>query len=202
MNKTFLNLAVIAGLGLSAPAFAHEAGQANAAVVGDGTGHCISDGSGVNVRTSAWNEEDAATACGAEVTAAAEPAPEPAPAPMPTPVMETLTLSAAALFEFDSAKVVGDQSQLNEFASRVKGLTTVESVDVVGHTDAVGSDAYNQALSERRAEAVKTYLIEHGVDANVISASGMGESQPVATNDTSEGRQQNRRVEVTLKGAN
>lgn len=197
MNKTFLNLAVIAGLGLSAPAFAHESGQANAAVVGDGTGHCISDGSGVNVRTSAWNEEDAATACGVEV-AAAEPAPEPVPAP--TPVMETLTLSAAALFAFDSAKVVDNQSQLNEFADRVKGLTTVESVNVVGHTDSVGTDAYNQALSERRAEAVKTYLVEHGVDGNIISTTGMGESQSVADNSTDAGRAENRRVEVTFKG--
>ena len=111
-----------------------------------------------------------------------------------------MTLSAAALFEFDSAKFVRDQPQLNEFADRVKGLTTVESVNVVGHTDSVGTDAYNQGLSERRAEAVKTYLIEHGVDANLITSSGMGESQPVADNATSEGRAQNRRVEVTFKG--
>ena len=195
MNKTLLNLAVIASLGLSAQAFAHEApGSANEAVVGDSTGHCVTDGSGVNVRTSGWTDEKGAEACAPAAVAAEEPA------PVPTPVSETLTLSAAALFEFDSAKFVRDQPQLNEFADRVKGLTTVESVNVVGHTDSVGTDAYNQGLSERRAEAVKTYLIEHGVDANLITSSGMGESQPVADNATSEGRAQNRRVEVTFKG--
>lgn len=196
MNKTLLNLAVIASLGLSAQAFAHEApGSANEAVVGDSTGHCVTDGSGVNVRTSAYTDEKGAEACAPAAVAAAEE-----PAPVPTPVSETMTLSAAALFEFDSAKFVRDQPQLNEFADRVKGLTTVESVNVVGHTDSVGTDAYNQGLSERRADAVKTYLVEHGVDGNIISTSGMGESQPVADNSTADGREQNRRVEVTFKG--
>jgi OOP family OmpA-OmpF porin len=195
MNKTLLNLAAIAGLGLSVPGYAHEApGSANEAVVGDSTGHCVTDGSGVNVRTSGYTDEKGAEACAPEAVAVVEPA------PVPTPVSETMTLSAAALFEFDSAKFVRDQPQLNEFADRVKGLTTVESVSVVGHTDSVGTDAYNQGLSERRADAVKTYLVERGVDGNIISASGMGESQPVADNATKEGRAENRRVEVTFKG--
>ncbi|MBI5040036.1 MAG: OmpA family protein [Gammaproteobacteria bacterium] len=198
MNKTFLNLAVIAGLGLSAPAFAHESGQANAAVVGDGSGHCISDGSGNNVRTGTGSAEDATGACGAPV-AAAEPAPEPAPAP--TPVMETVTLSAEALFDHDRS-VIKDAAkpQLDEFATRVKSLSKVESVNVVGHTDSSGTDAYNQKLSERRAASVETYLVGQGVDGALINTSGMGESQPVADNSTKEGRAQNRRVEITYKG--
>jgi OOP family OmpA-OmpF porin len=198
MNKTFLNLVVIAGLGLSAPAFAHEAGQANASVVGDGTGHCISSGSGENVRTSAWTAEEAAVACGATVAAAAEPAPEP----MPTPVSETITLSAGALFDFDKSTIKPDAAaQLDEFAARIGRLSSVDSVSVVGHTDSVGTDAYNEKLSMRRASSVSDYLVGRGVNAAVINTSGMGESQPVADNSTADGREQNRRVEITFKGS-
>ncbi|HEY9198003.1 MAG TPA: OmpA family protein [Gammaproteobacteria bacterium] len=199
MNKTILNLAVIAGLGLSIPAFAHESGQANEAVVGDGTGHCISDGAGQDVRTSAWSAEMAAVACG---RAAAEPvAAEPAPAPVPKAISETTTLSAAALFDFDKDTIKAEaRPQLDEIADRVRSLSSVESVSIVGHTDSVGSDAYNEDLSMRRANAVKNYMLDKGVDASVINTSGMGESQPTADNATSEGRAQNRRVEITLKG--
>lgn len=199
MNKTILNLAVIAGLGLSVPAFAHEAGQSNAGVVGDGAGHCVTDSSGANLRTSSWTDELGTTACGA--VAAAEPAPA-AEAPAPTPVSETITLSAAALFDHDRDVIKGEaKPQLDEFASRVKSLSQVDSVDVVGHTDSSGTDAYNQNLSERRAASVKDYLVGQGVDAGVINTSGMGESQPVADNSTKAGRAENRRVEITLKGA-
>ncbi|MBI5462271.1 MAG: OmpA family protein [Gammaproteobacteria bacterium] len=201
MNKTFLNLAVIAGLGLSMPAFSHEDGKANAAIVGDGSGHCVTDGSGVNVRTSSWSEETAASACGAAPVAAAEEA-APAPAPAPTPVSETVTLSAAALFDHDRDVIKDDaKPQLNDFATRVKSLSQVDAVNVVGHTDSSGTDAYNQNLSERRANSVKNYLTGQGVDAAIINTSGMGESQPVADNATKAGRAENRRVEITLKGA-
>lgn len=200
MNKTILNLAVIAGLGLSLPTFAHEGEHpANEGTVGDGRGHCVTDGSGTNVRTSSWTDELGATACGA--VAAAEPAPA-AEAPAPTPVSETITLSAAALFDHDRDVIKAEaKPQLDEFAARVKSLSQVDSIEIVGHTDSSGTDAYNQNLSERRAASVKDYLIGQGVDAGVISTSGMGESQPVADNSTKEGRAQNRRVEISLKGA-
>ena len=201
MNKTILNLAVIAGLGLSIPAYAHEAGKANEAVVGDASGHCVSDGAGANVRTSSWSEDKGSVACG---MAAAEPAPAaeaPAPAPAAKPVSETTTLSAAALFDFDKDTIKADaRPQLDAIADRVRGLESVESVSIVGHTDSVGSDAYNEDLSMRRANAVKNYLLDKGVDASVMNTSGMGESQPVADNGSREGRAQNRRVEITLKG--
>lgn len=199
MNKTILNLAVIAGLSLSIPAFAHEDGQANEATVGDSSGHCVTDSSGDNVRTSSWTDELGAAACGG-VVAEAAPAAEPAPAP--TPVSETITLAAAALFDHDR-DVIKDAAkpELDAFAARVNSLSSVESVSIVGHTDSSGTDAYNQNLSERRAAAVKDYLASQGVDPAVMSTSGMGESQPVADNSTKEGRAQNRRVEITLKGA-
>ena len=71
-------------------------------------------------------------------------------------------------------------------------------VSVEGHTDAMGSDAYNQALSERRAQAVKRYLVSAGVDASRLETMGYGESQPVASNDTEDGRAMNRRVELNV----
>ena len=73
-------------------------------------------------------------------------------------------------------------------------------LEVEGHTDAVGSDEYNQQLSEKRAVVVRDYLVQQGIPADTIVSRGMGKTQPVASNDTSEGRQQNRRVELVLSG--
>jgi len=197
MNKTFLNVAVIAALGLSAPTFVNAAGQAGESVVGDGVGDCVMDGAGNPVRTSGWNEEGASDECGAAPAPVAE-----APAPAPMPVSETMTLSAAALFDFDKSTIKPDAAaQLDEFAARIGRLPSLESVNVVGHTDSVGTDAYNEKLSMRRASAVSDYLVGRGVNAAVINTSGMGESQPVADNSTADGREQNRRVEITFKGS-
>ncbi|MNH40347.1 Outer membrane porin F precursor [compost metagenome] len=69
---------------------------------------------------------------------------------------------------------------------------------MVGHTDSVGSDAYNQALSERRASSVAEYLLSQGVAPNKITSEGKGESQPIADNETEEGRAKNRRVELHI----
>jgi outer membrane protein OmpA-like peptidoglycan-associated protein len=71
-------------------------------------------------------------------------------------------------------------------------------VEVGGHTDSVGSEAYNQGLSERRADAVRDYLMSKGVKASRLTARGYGESRPVASNDTEEGRAENRRVELVV----
>jgi outer membrane protein OmpA-like peptidoglycan-associated protein len=73
-------------------------------------------------------------------------------------------------------------------------------LEVEGHTDSIGSDEYNQQLSERRAMAVRDYLVQQGIASDAVGASGMGKSVPIATNDTAEGRQQNRRVEIVLSG--
>src|SRR6185436_2955125 len=73
-------------------------------------------------------------------------------------------------------------------------------LEVEGHTDSVGADDYNQSLSERRAESVKSYLIQQGIDRSSITSRGFGESQPVASNDTADGRQRNRRVELVVSG--
>jgi OOP family OmpA-OmpF porin len=113
---------------------------------------------------------------------------------------EKYSVSAEALFDFDKAilKPQG-RAELQALGAQIRrqGLK-VQDIDVVGHTDSVGSDAYNMALSERRAMAVRSFLVGEGVSSSIIDASGMGKRQPVASNDTAEGRALNRRVEVLV----
>jgi OOP family OmpA-OmpF porin len=76
----------------------------------------------------------------------------------------------------------------------------VEMVIATGHTDSIGTDKYNQRLSDRRANTVKEYMVSKGIPAAKITTLGKGESQPVATNKTKEGRAKNRRVDIEFKG--
>lgn len=98
-------------------------------------------------------------------------------------------------FEFDSAKLTaGAEGILDGVADKLSGSNV--RVRLEGHTDSVGSDAYNKDLSQRRADSVKAYLSSRGIDSNRMQATGFGEEQPVASNDTDAGRAQNRRVEL------
>jgi OOP family OmpA-OmpF porin len=111
---------------------------------------------------------------------------------------EKHSVAATALFDFDRA-VLKEQgkAELMNLVEYIKGKgITVADIDVVGHTDSKGSEEYNQGLSERRAMAVKEFLVASGVSADIIDVSGRGESEPVASNDTEEGRAKNRRVEI------
>ncbi len=109
-----------------------------------------------------------------------------------------VTLPQDILFATDSANLRPDlQRDLRALASNLQQYPDTR-VNVIGHTDNVGEAAYNQGLSERRARSVANVLINSGVSSSRISATGRGESQPVATNLTPEGRQQNRRVEVVI----
>ena len=83
---------------------------------------------------------------------------------------------------------------------KVKAIN-LEVIIAVGHTDSVGSDAYNQKLSLRRSQAVKAYLVSKGIDKTRIYTEGKGEKQPVADNKTKEGRAKNRRVEIEVVGS-
>ena len=128
----------------------------------------------------------------------AEPAPAPAPAPVPT--SEKVSYSADAFFDFDKAvlKPAGKKS-LDDLVSKLCDMN-LEVIIAVGHTDSIGTDAYNQKLSIRRAEAVKAYLKGKGVEENRIYTEGKGEKQPEASNKTSAGRAKNRRVEIEVVG--
>ncbi|MCY1413465.1 Outer membrane porin F precursor [compost metagenome] len=134
-----------------------------------------------------------------EQVAAVEPAPVPEPAPAP-PKEETIVVRDLH-FAFDSSKIdARDKDQLDTIANRLKGEAAGTELNISGHTDSVGSDAYNQKLSERRANAVASYLVDSGISASSIkSVTGYGETQPVADNSTSDGRAQNRRVEIQIK---
>lgn len=99
-------------------------------------------------------------------------------------------------FEFDSAQLTPEaRRELSTVAERLANNSGVR-VSIEGHTDSVGSAAYNKELSQRRAESVASYLQQNGVEANRMRAVGYGEERPVATNDTDEGRAENRRVEL------
>jgi len=130
------------------------------------------------------------------------PPPPPAakPAAKPAPVAEKVTLAADVLFDFDKAVLKNEgKAKLDDLAAKVKAIN-LEVVIAIGHTDSVGSDAYNQKLSVRRAESVKSYLVSKGVEPNRIYTEGKGEKQPVASNKTKDGRAKNRRVEIEVIG--
>ncbi|MCP5058443.1 MAG: OmpA family protein [bacterium] len=143
----------------------------------------------------------------AEETTAATPAeepsaePGPAPAPMPAPVVaadpchETVTFEGVH-FEFDRSEILPTgRTVLDAVASRL-GECRETRVRIAGHTDSIGTDAYNQGLSERRAAAVANYLVGHGIAAARLDEVGHGEGRPVADNGTDAGRARNRRVEL------
>jgi OmpA-OmpF porin, OOP family len=130
------------------------------------------------------------------------PEPEkPKPAPeKPKPVAEKVTFAADVLFDFDKAVIKPEgKSKLDDISNKAKGVN-LEVVIAIGHADSVGSDAYNQRLSVRRAESVKAYLASKGIEANRVYTEGKGEKQPVADNKTADGRAKNRRVEIEVIG--
>ena len=146
----------------------------------------------------------AATAAAAGIAAAAAAAPAAAPAAPVVPAAAVapakVTYAADAFFDFDKAVLKPEgKAKLNDLASKVAGIN-LEVVIAVGHTDSTGPAKYNQALSVRRAEAVKAYLVSKGIESNRIYTEGKGLTQPIADNSTREGRAKNRRVEVEVVG--
>ena len=106
----------------------------------------------------------------------------------------SLTIALQVNFDTNSAHIKADSiAELDRFVAFLKDVPSV-SGELQGHTDSVGKDAYNLRLSQQRAEAVKAYAVEHGIDAVRLTAKGYGETQPVADNATAEGRAKNRRV--------
>jgi len=122
------------------------------------------------------------------------PTPTPAPAP-PDPCAGRIVLRGVT-FAFDSDEITGvSMATLDVAAETLRECPNVHTA-VEGHTDSVGDDAYNQGLSQRRAESVSDYLSSHGVSPDRLQAKGYGESRPVADNSTDDGRALNRRVEL------
>lgn len=149
----------------------------------------LRDSQGDCVITSQWQTSAAIDGCG-EV-------PED-----PIEEIRHISLSAATSFEFDSAKLRVDAIDiLDDLAVKIIRLDDlITSISIHGHTDSTGEADYNLRLSKERAEAVSTYLIEQGVNADLITTAGFGETQPIADNSTMDGRRANRRVDIQVDG--
>jgi len=141
---------------------------------------------------------------------AAAPPPPPPPPPAPAPQVQKITLASKALFDFDKAvlKPEGKAAIDTEIIAKLKDVQKLELVLVTGHTDRIGTQAYNQKLSERRADAVRDYLVSKGVAKDKIETLGMGKTQPLpgvvcnqkALKELIACLAPNRRVEVEVKG--
>jgi OmpA-OmpF porin, OOP family len=165
-------------------------------------------------RDANWTPATAAVGCDGAIVAKPAVAPAPAPAPKaapapaakpaakapPPPAATKVTYAADTFFDFDKSVLKAEgKAKLDDLIGKVKGIN-LEVIIAVGHTDATGSDAYNQKLSDKRAETVKAYLVSKGIQKNRVYTEGKGEKQPVADNKTSAGRSKNRRVEIEVVG--
>jgi OOP family OmpA-OmpF porin len=133
-----------------------------------------------------------------EPAPAVEPEPAPAPEPKPKPVTKLFKEFGTELFDTNSYRLAEGSAQYFDWLVGVMQKYPQAKASIVGHTDSRGSAAYNQTLSENRAQAVADYLISQGIEAERIEVTGAGETQPKASNDSAEGRMANRRVEVTI----
>lgn len=196
MNKLlkvlFAASAVVAVSASAQTAQDYMANKPYSAYVQDARGVIARNATGLCWHTGYWTPADAVPGCDGPLT---KPAPVVAAV---VPTSEKVTYAADAFFDFDKTAVKAEgKAKLDEVAAKLKDMDT-EVVVAVGHTDSVGSAAYNQKLSERRAEAVKAYLVSKGVDPKKVYTEGKGETQPIADNKTRDGRAKNRRVELEV----
>lgn len=195
--KNFLVLSV-AGIAMGG-SLAASASEANVITA---RGDAVLDSQRECVRTSRWNPELVVNEnCAGYIAPVVAVAPTPAPPPpvAPAPQFTTTTLSAATLFDFDSANLrpAGRETIRSLAAQLTAADVTYTSVLVEGHTCNIGAAAYNQGLSERRARSVVDYLVSQGVRPDAIRSTGYGMTRPAADNSTRAGREANRRVEIT-----
>jgi OOP family OmpA-OmpF porin len=195
-------------------------GASRSAYLTDSRGIVVRSGSGACWRTRAWTPAQASVIGCDGVLALAQPVPAPAEpagataAPIPStdglgtvatpslaasePLSEKVTFDTDTFFDFDKSTLKPDgKARLDTLAARLAD-SAVEVVVAVGHADAIGPATYNQRLSERRARAMVDYLREKGLPTDKIFNEGKGETQPIASNASKEGRAKNRRVEVEV----
>ena len=219
MNKIINSILMAALVALGA--MATNVSAQNIGYLTDTRGGMVKDPYGLCWRTGYWTPALANMECDpdlmpkpapkpAAAAAAPAPAPKPAapapakpaakPAPAPQPTTEKVTLAADALFDFDKAIIKNDaKAKLDDLVGKLTAIN-LEGIIAIGHTDSVGTPAYNQKLSVKRADAVKAYMVSKGIEPNRIYTEGKGEKQPIADNKTKEGRAKNRRVEIEVVG--
>lgn len=195
MKKLALTTALALTMGISAAANAHPAGAGYATTSNDTVwktsyGECW--------QHSYWTEEDRTIKCGAEAVT-----PTPVPAPTPKMVMKMVDVEESQIvyFDFDSSKV----TDVNAIVNYVGTLAKLTSIELKGYTDAIGSNTYNDALSQRRVEAVDAALAAAGIDTSKVVTYSFGENNPVKVcTDAGSSRKaclaENRRVEVNIEG--
>lgn len=194
MHKMFLSVAAAAVLlhgcsTVSTNGALSDGKNAAASYVASSDDGIVKSTAGGCVRTIDWSTDNILVECDAS-DSGADSVPKTA---------ARLTFSGRALFDFDSDVLTSDgEQELESLVAKIGSDDLVDSISIVGHADSTGAENYNQALSERRAAAVHSYL-HNALNEVPMSAKGEGETSPIATNGTAEGRRQNRRVEVTIQ---
>ena len=177
MNKQISKITLLAALGMSASVALAQVPN-NDGYLFDTRGLVAKSGFGLCWKTTRWTPAMAIAECDPELVKKPEAA-KPAQAATPKPAAQKVTLAADALFDFDKAVLRPEgKAKLDDVTGKLKGMK-LEVIIAVGHTDRIGSDKYNQKLSEKRAEAVKAYLVGKGVEPNRVYTEGKGEKQPV-----------------------
>ena len=208
LNKVAVLLATVALATVAGAQEIHNWRSAAGDVWKNASGQCWRDASwtpataapGCDGAIAAAAPAAAASKAAAPAAAPAAAAPAAAAAAKPAAAASKVTYAADAFFDFDKSVLKPEgKAKLDDLVGKVKGIN-LEVIIAVGHTDSVGSDAYNQKLSVARSEAVKAYLVSKGIEKNRVYTEGKGEKQPVADNKTTEGRAKNRRVEIEVVG--
>ena len=218
MKKTVTTSVLLAGLlAIGSAAIAQTPGIDTTGTVGyviDQRGFVAKSGTGLCWRTGYWTPAMAIAECDPDLVKKAEPAATTPGATTPTaatpkPAAQKITMAADALFDFNKATLRAEgKAKLDELVAKVKDIK-LEVIIAVGHADRLGSDAYNQKLSEKRAASVKEYLVAKGIEANRVYTEGKGEKQPVTKPDQCKGAksakviaclQPDRRVDIEVIG--
>jgi OmpA-OmpF porin, OOP family len=213
MKRATASILLTALLGVSASAFAQTPGIDTKGTVGyviDQRGYVAKSGTGLCWRTGYWTPAMAIAECDPDLVKKEAAAAAAAPmAPGVKPSAQKITLAADTLFDFNKATLrpAGVES-LSKLVNDLQGLK-LEVIIAVGHADRLGSDMYNQKLSEKRAAAVKTFLVGKGIEANRVYTEGKGETQPKTKADECKGGkskkvidclQPDRRVDIEVIG--